>query len=216
MLLSNPVWRDHTTTGWSPQAWNHILTWLIVVLVLIVAVGPVLYLLPNAKDKRLTGLREQARQLGLTVKITSLPKLDPPAHEQVTAGGKALQPRNACTAYKAPVRGNLSDFKEILIIRIPAEPTMPYNEVAPGWALAAECSLPFWRSYVAAEQALEVLLAATARLPADTLAVGLDDRYVACYWLEKARPEDSVVSDMRDVLHELTGDLTARFGSAAD
>lgn len=216
MLLSNPVWRDHTTTGWSPQAWNHILTWLIVVLVLIVAVGPVLYLLPNAKDKRLTSLREQARQSGLTVQITSLPKLDPPSHEQVTAGGKALHARVACTAYKVPVRGNLSDFKEILLLRIPVEPTMPHNEVIPGWALGAECDLAFWGRYVAAEQSLGVLLDVISRLPADTLAVGLDDRYVACYWLEKAQPESQVVSDMRDILNELAGDLNTHFGSIAD
>jgi hypothetical protein len=216
MLPSNPVWRDDTTTGKSPQAWNHILTWLIIVLVVIVAVGPVLYLLPNAKDKRLTALREQARQLGLTVQITSLSKLDPPAHEQVTAGGKTLQPRNACTAYRVPVRRNLSAVEEIQLLRIPSQPTMPYNEVTSGWALDADSSLAFWQAYVAPAQALSKLLALLAKLPEDTLAVGMDDRSVSCYWLEKAQAEGSVVSDMRDVLDELAEDLGTRFGAVVD
>ena len=187
------------------------MTWLIIFLVLAVAIGPVLYFLPNARDKRLTALREQARKLGLTVQITSIPKLDPAAHERVSAGAKTLRPRRVCTAYKVSVGQNLADVEALLLLKLPENPTVLVNEVVPGWALDDDSSESFWRSYAATDEAKGQLSAALASLPEDALAVAVDKRFVSCYWLEKSSPESTVVSELRKVLDALRADLCRRF-----
>ena len=56
--------------------------WLVIILILALVIGPVAYLLPSKKDKRLAALRLRARQLGLHITLSRLPKLDPSAEER--------------------------------------------------------------------------------------------------------------------------------------
>ena len=79
------------------------MTWLIIIIILIVAIGPVLYLIPSAKDKRLEQLRTSARKQGLTVKLHQLPKLDPSADERVSPSGEIRTPTISCVGYSLPV-----------------------------------------------------------------------------------------------------------------
>ena len=65
------------------------MSWIIIIGVFILAAGPLFYFMPTAKDKRLTALRMRARQLGFTIQLDALFKLDPSADERVTAGGQA-------------------------------------------------------------------------------------------------------------------------------
>ena len=93
------------------------MTWIIIILVIAVVLGPIMHLVPSAKDKRLTALRAAARRCGLTVKITTAPKLDPTAAERVTAGGKTLEPYWSCTAYQIPMAQNLVGVGEFLLLK---------------------------------------------------------------------------------------------------
>ena len=45
------------------------MTWLLIILVLVVAFGPVLWLVPSKRDKRLAALRSRARSAGLIVEM---------------------------------------------------------------------------------------------------------------------------------------------------
>ena len=55
------------------------MVWLIILAVLALAVGPIFYLLPSAQDRFLAGLRQHARQLGFSMQLQRLGKLDPTA-----------------------------------------------------------------------------------------------------------------------------------------
>ena len=53
------------------------MTWLLIILVLVVAFGPVLWLVPSKRDKRLSALRSRARSEGLIVEMRRIPKPNP-------------------------------------------------------------------------------------------------------------------------------------------
>lgn len=191
------------------------MNWLIILLVLVVAIGPVFYLLPTKRDKRLTALRAYARRLGLGVKITRIPKLDASADERVTAGGIKKSAMLSCVAYEVPLGDKVEHVGELLLLKLPGTPTQHVDEVLPGWALASVDQVPFWRllqDRLGSARALENTLAA---LPEDAVACSLDARVVACYWQEKAdvdeQGESMEVRSIKTVLESLRDDLVATF-----
>lgn len=187
------------------------MTWLIIVLILVVVIGPVMYLVPTAADKRLTGLRAEARRLGLNVQISSVPKLDPSSDERVTAGGKPLDPRIQCAAYQLTVGENLPIVGQLVLLKLPERPTVLVNEVAPGWVLQQESDAVFWKQYNAAGKGVEKLLEAASLLPGDVLGVAISSRSISCYWRERAQPESGAVDAIAQGLKLLRDDLIARF-----
>ena len=76
------------------------MVWIIVALVLAVVVGPVFWLLPSKRDRRVAELRVAARRAGLVVEMVALPKVDAAAHERVSAGGAPRNPSIDCAAYR--------------------------------------------------------------------------------------------------------------------
>ena len=58
------------------------MVWIIIIVVLLVAFGPVLYLLPTKKDRRLAALRQQARLVGFVVELKPVRKLNPDARDR--------------------------------------------------------------------------------------------------------------------------------------
>ena len=72
-------------------------------LAIVVAAGPILWLLPSKRDKRLAELRAAARRAGLVVEIVAVPKLDADASERVSAGGVARHATIDCAAYRLPL-----------------------------------------------------------------------------------------------------------------
>ena len=186
------------------------MTWIIIILVVAVILGPIMYLVPTPKDKRLSALRLAARKVGLVVKISSLPKLDPQASERVTAGGKTLDPKIACTAYELPMTPGLADFGEFTLLRMPANPTMPVDEVLSGWSL--QPGSPAWATYAACDKPTEVLRQTLDKLPPDSLGFSVNDRYVACYWRERATADDGRIAEIHTALAAFVDDLRVRFG----
>ena len=76
---------------------------ILIVLVLALAVGPILWLLPSKRDKLVGRFRTAARSAGLVVEMTKIPKLDASASERVSAGGKARDASIQCAAYRLPL-----------------------------------------------------------------------------------------------------------------
>ena len=76
------------------------LAWIVVALVLALAIGPLLWLLPSKRDKRIGELRAAARRAGLVVETTAVPKIDAAAEEQVSSGGAPRAARLDCAAYR--------------------------------------------------------------------------------------------------------------------
>ncbi len=179
---------------------------------MVIVIGPIMYLVPNARDKRLTALRATARAEGLTVQITSVPKLDPSAAERVSAGGKTLVPKISCAAYKLPIGQKLVLKGEITLLKMPEHPSLLVEEVLPGIALSEGSDRLFWQQYNQDDLAAQRLLEAFAQLPPDTLAVAIEDHHVICFWLEKAPADAGQVELIREVLEGIRGDLKARFG----
>ncbi|HCP48978.1 MAG TPA: hypothetical protein DIT73_02015, partial [Gammaproteobacteria bacterium] len=73
------------------------MVWLVIVAILLVAIGPVLYVIPSKRDKQLTALRTRARASGLTIHINHLPNLNAKGRDKVSAGGKKRQAKIKCT-----------------------------------------------------------------------------------------------------------------------
>lgn len=174
------------------------MVWLIVALGLLVAFGPIVWLMPSRRDRQLAKLREAARRAGLVVELVRVPTLDARPEERVSAGGVARDAQRACTAYRLPVHG--------------------VDEGAPGWFLlrdaAAANPLRGWTRHPERP---------ARRLPSDAgpywtrvgrAVAGLEERCLALectpatvtwYWLENAgqRGPAEVVSDIAACLHAL-------------
>lgn len=174
------------------------MVWLIVALGLLVAFGPIVWIMPSRRDRQLARLREAARRAGLVVELVRLPALDATPEERVSAGGVARDARRACTAYRLPVHG--------------------VDDAAPEWFLlhdaAAADPLPGWTGHHERPP---------RRLPSDAgpywarvgrLVAGLEAPCVALectpaaltwYWLENAgrRAAPDVVGDIAACLEAL-------------
>ena len=186
-------------------------SWLIIIGVLLLALGPVLYLLPNAKDKRLSALREAARKLGLIVKISFVPQLDPTASERVNSAGKDLEPKQTCHAYQMAV-GTRLELEQFLLLRIPLEPTRPVNEVVPGWSLDSAYDRRGLRELFAND----VLPQTLSNLPEDVIGLGFDGRFIAAYWLEGPGHDAASVQLIHDELAHLRNVLSEVFTPRRD
>ncbi len=188
------------------------MNWIIIAVVIVVIIGPILYLLPTPKDKRLARLREQARNLGLNVKLESIEQLDPDPQERVSAGGVYKDPRYSCTAYQLPMSiGSYVDDR-LILLKIPAQPTVPFIVAMEGWALAGSASQAAWEGIARVESITQVLHEMLGKLPKDTLACAIDVRFVACYWTEKANPDGDAVDNIQQQLARLSDVLIAQYG----
>ena len=153
----------------------------IIIGVLIVAFGPLLYVLPSRKDRRLAALRAQARQLGLTVELSSVRNPDAAAEDRVTAGGRLRTPMRACARYA------------LALDRKPEPaPSWRLLRTACGWIADEGAALPAgW---------LEQLQPLIDTLPDDVVAVDCSGRDLGCCWLERPAPEADAVPKLKGAL----------------
>ena len=163
---------------------------VIIVGILIVAFGPILYLLPSKKDRRLAALRAEARRLGLTVELQPVRNPDAAATERVTAGGRSRQPMHASARYA------------LALDRMPgAPPPWRLLRSARGWIADEGTVLPAgWLSQ------LQPLI---ETLPDDVVAVDFGGRSVGCYWLERPASEPDAVAKLKDSLASIGGQVAA-------
>lgn len=164
------------------------MTWIIIIVVAALIIGPVMYVLPSAKDKRLMALRAAAREAGLEVKLSYIAKLDAAADERVTSGGVAKLPSLPCVAYRlAHQIPALQNIAEHQLLRIPVAPTLRYSEVFSQWGSIKTEQIGWW------QQAGDFWTLWLKNLPDEVIAVQIDGRYLACYWRESGQVEDGVI-----------------------
>ncbi len=117
------------------------MTWLLIGLLFLAAFGPILWLLPNEADKRLSRLRTQARRRGLSVELARLPDPRPRAQDRVSSGGVIKQPVIRCAAYRMAITRPLQDLQPWRVVRGDPEAEMRLHgfldDMPDGW-LAVE------------------------------------------------------------------------------
>lgn len=181
------------------------MVWIIIVGVLLVAFGPVLYLLPTKKDRRLAALRQHARLLGFVVELQPIRKLNPDARDRVTAGGQLRTPQHSSVAYTLGLRSRFEHLQPWRLLK-GAGTTAPLE----GWVLDQDA---FENSDLDYLQAFQPLFAG---LPSDTVAVALGRRTLTCYWLEKYPADAATVDALHSVMVELGERLAVREEQIAD
>ena len=172
------------------------MTWIIIIGVLLLAIGPIFWVLPTATQRREMKLRNRAMQSGLVVQLFQLPDPDAPAIERVTPSGRMREVKRACIAYRLPLRGIHSEHP------------------LPGWRIdrmrLAENSsedLPSnWKWFgerpAAPSDYFDRVIDVLAKVPADTLAVeAAGGDAVSIYWRERGDVEnvDRVAELLRDL-----------------
>lgn len=169
-------------------------------MVLALVIGPVMYIMPSAREKRIAELRRRAMAAGLKVKLSRLPKLDPQAEERVSAAGQVRTVTMECAAYQRTIDATrLADVGELLLLRVPATPTIPFKEAMSGWAIAPGHEAA-WQAMQAHSERLAAFSNWLQELPQEVLGAGFDSRFVSCYWRENAEAQTPIVDDLARLL----------------
>lgn len=203
--------------------------WLIIVAVLALAVGPIFYLLPSAQDRFLAGLRQHARQLGFSIQLQRLGKLNPTAAERVSASGQERHPVVECMRYQWLVREPIHAPLDIVLRRLPESATVSVQETTAGWGVAKSGERRktdhAGLHEIAQHPELQYSLFECLRnLPDAVLALGIEARSVSIYWHEEAavpRSADekgrlavgkSLIEDLRERLQTLASAIVQTYG----
>lgn len=104
------------------------MAWLVIALIVALAIGPVLWLRPKPREHAVAALRTAAREVGLTVSITHVPRLDARAEERVSSGGRDREPTVECASYRLLAPGRLERAPQWTLYRSERE-----NRYLAGW-----------------------------------------------------------------------------------
>ncbi len=185
--------------------------WLLIVLILVAAFGPVLWMLPSKSDRRLAKMRARARAHGLQVEVTQLPDLNAPPAARVTAGGRRVEPMVQCAVYRLGTRQLARAAPRWKILRNAAAVGAPMD----GWQWdgASAGDAQYWHE----------VAGVVRELPDDALGCAADASEVACWWRERASAETAVgvVDSLHTTLTKLdairhAADAKAAVDDAAD
>lgn len=161
------------------------MTWvLIAVAIMLAAFGPILWLRPSARDRRLTALRARGRSIGFGLDIRALPRLDPRPEERVSAGGKAREATELMAVYRWTMARRLTPFSACRCIRGPDAQGAGFSRgvigVVADWYLDPDQPFPptgwTWLEPILREH--------LPQLPADVRGVALEAKQVSIYWRE--------------------------------
>ena len=177
------------------------MVWIIIALIMIVAFGPILWLMPSPRERRLSSLRQRAYRLGMRVELRRMPGRDLAPEERVTAGGRALDTTRECAAYVKPLAARLRMLPSWRVLR-----GGEGMAAVPGWSFQ-----PGERpEHPRLDTMLEAVAGGLADLPDDVVAVEVEPHGVAAYWLEGAGTTPERVDDLAvrlgalgDVIREL-------------
>ena len=170
------------------------MNWIVIVLILIAAFGPVLWILPSRRDRRLAKMRSRARVLGMQVELTQLPDLAAEPTARVTAGGRRLEPMLSCAVYRLPMLQPARAAPHWRLLRSASDAAGPHA----GWQ---------WDSPVVGDGGYwRTISAVLDELPVDALACSAQATEVACWWLERAPAEtaEAAVDSLHVVLRKLS------------
>ncbi len=170
------------------------MSYLIIGVVLLIVIGPLLAILPNARQRQQARMRAAARAAGINVSITNIEDPDPDPERYVTASGRLVERKLPVTAWGRP-RKRPRDW------RSRSQPIWAFARVSG----AAEAGLPpGWSEVVSVDgediAALrELVTDALAGLPEDVVQVGEEGFVVSVYWREKDEETfDTVAGFLQD------------------
>ena len=177
------------------------MTWVIIAVVLLVAFGPVLWLVPSRKDRRLAALRQAARQEGLVVEIKRIPKTNPLPEERVSAGGQVREPVRDCAAYQWLLGSKLKHLPAWRLLLKEGSADGPW----PDWVFEphVRASEPYLKEVMA------LIRTVISELPEGVVGLELSERAVLVYWLEGSQSGREDVVGMASALKNLDRQLTA-------
>lgn len=177
------------------------MTWIIIAVVLLAAFGPVLWILPSRKDRRLTALRQAAREAGLVVELKHIPKTNPTAEERVSAGGVVREPVRDAVAYQHTLPKKLRHLPSWRLLASAGAAEGPLE----GWVFDPRQRAdkdPFPRL-------LAQLAPWLATLPVGILGVEVGARNVLVYWGEGPSSGVEDVAKLALALENLSRELSA-------
>lgn len=161
--------------------------WVVIVLIFLVAFGPLLWLMPSPRERRLAALRQSAYREGLRVEMRRLPRANPAAEERVTAGGRALDLNRECAAYLKPLGRRLR--------MLPAWRLLRHGDgvkAFPGWAFEPGQKPDHPRL----DAAMAALATVVGELPDDVIALECEPQNIAAYWVEGPGSTPDQVTDL--------------------
>ena len=177
------------------------MTWILIVLVLVVAFGPVLWLVPSKRDKRLSNMRSRAREEGLIVEMRRIPKPLPAPEERVSAGGKVREPVIECASYALALARSLKFLPTWRLVRKPAtDKPDPFADWQYDQRPKGE-----GRAYL--DPVLAVAEPVLLALPEDVVALEVSQRMLLAYWLEKPGSTADSVSPLATTLRDFAASL---------
>lgn len=187
------------------------MSWIVItVIVLLAAFGPLLWLRPSARDKRLNALRTQARHLDLNVDVKSLPTLNPTPTERVSAGGAARDHSRLLAVYSRILPRRLRHVSGFRLLRAPAAGAPPISRgvvaIDVQWLFDPDQQFPPSAGWPAVWQALAPL---ASQLPDDVAAISLEPRQIGVFWGEGAEHGVNLVADLAAVLEQMANAVTA-------
>ena len=180
------------------------MTWILIAVVLLVAFGPVLWLVPSRKDKRLTALRARGRAEGLVVELRRIPKPDPEPGDRVTAGGRVKTPVLECASYGYTLKRKLRHLPGWRVVRTPESEKSAAPDPLSDWRYDKRPTGDA-RQYLT--EMLELVIPLLEALPGDVVAFEIDPRMLLVYWLEKPGTTEDSVSAVAGLLKRLEGAL---------
>lgn len=184
------------------------MNWIVIVVLLLAAFGPVLWLVPSRRDRQLAAMRARARQQGLVVAMTSIADPDPAPQARVSAGGKLKEPLIAGASYEMNLPRATPLAPTFSMIRRIDDEGSPIA----GWQIVAD---PKWRNGAWAGFVAQ-LATIVERLPADVMSCSGNARSVACFWRERVGEQtpESAVDELAGRLMELADLQRAHHGAA--
>lgn len=171
------------------------MTWLLVGLLVLAAIGPIFWVLPSRNERRRMRLRNAAMAAGLEVRLRTFPDPTAEATERVSAGGRIKSPKRQLMTYRRPLRLPASaraDAPKWRWLRLDSDSGS--SRAPAGWEIdeaSGETDTAYW------QRVREVV----GRLGDDVVAVEASGDDVAFAWLE--RGEDDAVEALSAQLEEL-------------
>jgi hypothetical protein len=165
--------------------WGKWMTWLLIVLILALIIGPILVLIPSPRQKELTAFRKEAKSRGISVELCTIedPDPDPDPGTYLSATGKPLDREIKCISYRVS-RKRPFHWRRLPRIHWQVIQTKDANleELPAGWK---------WHDSTAdvAEAIKQALMIELERLPEDVIAVDENNYIVSVYWHEKGGDE---------------------------
>jgi len=167
------------------------LVWIIIAVIMIVAFGPLLWLMPTPRERRLATLRQQAYQQGMRVEMRRLPRQNVPAEDRVSPGGRGRDLSRECAAYVHPLPRRLRMLPAWRLLR--GERGLP---AVAGWVFEHGRKPQHPRLELALDAVADIL----QDLPEDVVALECEPQNVAGYWLEGPGTGAARVADLGAVL----------------